>query len=373
MHNEDPRSIICDYSGASATTRRPPAPSASASGTSDNGGAAAQTYKNQVDELQDKVIQLEALIKGGSNKGGTAPSTSSSDSRTPPGATSNFAAHSGVSAEFWNQPRAAFDQASTNDLLTSMMPGSSAPSSTTFEHFNAPSAASYTDSSAFASASPQQAAGASYQTGPSPPSGDETDPFFDLIYPGWPSDLPPPSLTRKMLDLFFTRPHCGSYLIIRSKFEAAFSFPPTSSRFPSVALIHSMLAVAYTCVPSTFNVENNSYWKKEARDTSPAVYHGRRGKVCVTPSVCFLGLVLRGLVFPGTGRYRAVSMQGILGSPAACSMLCPPLLLGLDTSQVPRGLGVHRHGHSHLCSLWPESHRDLCRGLKSPCGGTDRL
>ena len=113
-------------------------------------------------------------------------------------------------------------------------------------------------------------------------AGPEPEPFIlDLLYPGWPSDLPAPNLVSTLIDVYFTRPHAGYYMLNRGRFMTAFSFPPKHAMFPHAGLIHAMMAVAFTCVaPNAFDMSGHLYWRSidGTEIESPAVYHAKRAK-----------------------------------------------------------------------------------------------
>ncbi|KAI0257655.1 hypothetical protein BJV78DRAFT_1116422 [Lactifluus subvellereus] len=65
----------------------------------------------------------------------------------------------------------------------------------------------------------------------------------DLFWPGWPSDLPSPSLVRHLVEVFFAfHPH-ASRLFHVPTFMATLNFQPTHPNFPSHALLHAICAV----------------------------------------------------------------------------------------------------------------------------------
>ncbi|GAA5934774.1 hypothetical protein JCM3775_002052 [Rhodotorula graminis] len=108
-----------------------------------------------------------------------------------------------------------------------------------------------------------------------PPS---SDPFLDLLYPGWPRDLPPPSLVHRIIDVYFSRPHQCSDVINPSRFRTALSLPPTSAGFPHPGLIHVMCAIACLMVPDDFFRGESCYWRGYSR---AADYHIARCKIAL--------------------------------------------------------------------------------------------
>lgn len=105
------------------------------------------------------------------------------------------------------------------------------------------------------------------------------DPLLELIYPGWPRDLPPPELTHRLVEVFFSRPHQCIGIVDAARIRAAMRLPPTSSAFPHTALLHVMCAIACLMVPDDFFRGEAPYWGT----AKPGDYHVARCKV--RPSV----------------------------------------------------------------------------------------
>lgn len=99
-------------------------------------------------------------------------------------------------------------------------------------------------------------------------------------FPSWLTSVPLHGIVFSA-DAFFSKPHMASFLLNRARFEAAFSLPPTAASFPSSALLHAILAVAYTVsAKNAFNSDRETYWKRDDESSStPAMYHSRRAKV----------------------------------------------------------------------------------------------
>ena len=110
-----------------------------------------------------------------------------------------------------------------------------------------------------------------------PPS---SDPLLELLYPGWPRDLPPPTLTHRLIDDYFARPHQCSDIVNPSRFRTALCMPPTSAGFPHPALIHVMCAVACLMIPDDFFRGESCYWQGYER---AADFHIARTKVRLAP------------------------------------------------------------------------------------------
>lgn len=223
LHGEDPRAIQCDYD--SALTKGPSGSSYSSSRS--RSSVSSSKSKGKVGELEDKVAQLEAMIRN-SNVPNTQPSQSHIGSDISPPATfetysnglsrasTSTSDNSGPSSFPWEDP--------LRDNLPSLIAPSTGMSSgipsTSFDDSYGTSFPSVTSgvgpsplgldasSTAFSAGSYSAVAFNSAASCSDNPSSDQF--FNELIYPGWPSDLPAPKLTRKLLgasagfNLFFT-------------------------------------------------------------------------------------------------------------------------------------------------------------------------
>lgn len=105
--------------------------------------------------------------------------------------------------------------------------------------------------------------------------------MYDLFYPGWPSDLPSPSLVSRLVDIFFSRAHPASGMINSSFFRSTLRLPPTHYYFPSAALIHAVLAFASRLVSDDFFGGEGRYWVGEntGRPLRVEEYHIQRAEV----------------------------------------------------------------------------------------------
>ncbi|GAA5820630.1 hypothetical protein JCM3770_003558 [Rhodotorula araucariae] len=115
-------------------------------------------------------------------------------------------------------------------------------------------------------------------TDTSPPVTPRSDPLFELFYPGWPRDLPPPSLTHRLIEVYFARPHVCAGMINPVRFRAAMLLPPTSANFPHPALIHILCAIACMMISDDFFIGEERYWRGFERPTD---YHAARCKVAL--------------------------------------------------------------------------------------------
>lgn len=113
---------------------------------------------------------------------------------------------------------------------------------------------------------------------PSPFLKSPPDSYLDMLYPGWPRDLPTPLLTYSLIQIYFDKFATVSPLVSKQKFVISMNFPPTDPRFPSVGLIHAMLAsVSRVVSESAFSGEAR-YWSGYA---GPVDYHHARAKVAI--------------------------------------------------------------------------------------------
>ncbi|GAA5983894.1 hypothetical protein JCM11641_006413 [Rhodosporidiobolus odoratus] len=106
------------------------------------------------------------------------------------------------------------------------------------------------------------------------------DPMLDLLYPGWPRDLPSPELTNKLVEIFLTRPHICSDMISPSKLRTALLLPPTSPNFPHVGLLHLICGLAALMVSDDFFLGEDKY-----NGVKPTEYHAACGKAALDKSI----------------------------------------------------------------------------------------
>ncbi|KDQ09248.1 hypothetical protein BOTBODRAFT_37156 [Botryobasidium botryosum FD-172 SS1] len=82
---------------------------------------------------------------------------------------------------------------------------------------------------------------------------DSPDPLLELLYPAWPTRLPPPPLLDHLVEVFITSHPYAPYLLHRPTFAYRVSLGPTSLQFPSTALLHAICSIASlysTYIPS---------------------------------------------------------------------------------------------------------------------------
>ncbi|GAA6060693.1 hypothetical protein JCM10212_005075 [Sporobolomyces blumeae] len=114
------------------------------------------------------------------------------------------------------------------------------------------------------------------------PESPMADLWTQLIYPGWPKDLPSFELTSRLLEVWFHKPHCLSGMINPERFRAAMLHPPTTSIFPHAALIHAMMAIASMLVSEDFFANEPRYWPLNQKVTE---YHAARAKVALDQAI----------------------------------------------------------------------------------------
>ncbi|KAK4048864.1 hypothetical protein OIO90_005672 [Microbotryomycetes sp. JL221] len=106
--------------------------------------------------------------------------------------------------------------------------------------------------------------------------------ILDILYPGWPNDLPSPDLVNRLVNVYFAKNHAASGMLNPQKFFAAMSLPPTNNGFPHSALLHAVLATAVRMVSVDFFGFEHRYWGEEA---TPADYHAKRARVHVEEAI----------------------------------------------------------------------------------------
>lgn len=70
------------------------------------------------------------------------------------------------------------------------------------------------------------------------------DPFLDLLFLGWNSDLPDPGTLNHYIDIFFRCDPCGSRVLHRPSFLSSMHLPPRDPGFPHSAILHAICAAA---------------------------------------------------------------------------------------------------------------------------------
>uniref|UniRef100_A0A0K3CBS0 BY PROTMAP: gi/342321075/gb/EGU13013.1/ Proteophosphoglycan 5 [Rhodotorula glutinis ATCC 204091] n=1 Tax=Rhodotorula toruloides TaxID=5286 RepID=A0A0K3CBS0_RHOTO len=109
----------------------------------------------------------------------------------------------------------------------------------------------------------------------------------DLTLSGYPSDLPSPSILRRLVDVYFSKPHLATGLINEARFRASMTYPPDDPRAPIPCLLHAMIATAAMMVAedSFFASESYRYWDLDGSGTSLCDYHAVRAESLLNPSL----------------------------------------------------------------------------------------
>ncbi|KAF5375241.1 hypothetical protein D9758_000188 [Tetrapyrgos nigripes] len=70
------------------------------------------------------------------------------------------------------------------------------------------------------------------------------DPFMELLFIGWNTDLPDPATMNHYIDVFFRCDPCGSRVLHKSSFLASMLLSPRDPGFPHSAILHAICASA---------------------------------------------------------------------------------------------------------------------------------
>ncbi|TYJ54905.1 hypothetical protein B9479_004413 [Cryptococcus floricola] len=94
--------------------------------------------------------------------------------------------------------------------------------------------------------------------------------FRDLLWPGWPTTLPPPSMVDHLVEIFFTTIPSITRVIHRQSFLARLSLPPTHPEFPHKSLLHAICTVASRQSAAVYTRTVQEDIEKSARDAKAA-------------------------------------------------------------------------------------------------------
>ncbi|KAF8507193.1 hypothetical protein F5888DRAFT_1602133 [Russula emetica] len=210
---------------------------------------AQEVPKNRYEKLENRINELEAMLK---DQTSSAPSKSSPSSLSPASAQSQPSPLS----NYAGLTNATISTPSSTLLTPDFGLGQDyQPSSLTFTDVASPlkSFISPVDNHPEEMKVPATAAAISEI------QGDTTSFFsegfgYDVMWPAWPRDLPSPSLVRHLVETFFAfHPH-ASRLFHVSTFVTTLDLPPNHPKFPSPCILHAICAVGslYTmAVPPT--------------------------------------------------------------------------------------------------------------------------
>lgn len=104
------------------------------------------------------------------------------------------------------------------------------------------------------------------------------DPLLEIFFPGWPGDLPSPSITNRLIEVYFSRNHAASGMLNQRKIQTSMVLSPTHVDFPHTSLIHSMLATASRMVSDGFFNPEDKYWGASNPYESVSDYHSINGR-----------------------------------------------------------------------------------------------
>ncbi|KAE8223028.1 hypothetical protein CF319_g3866 [Tilletia indica] len=113
----------------------------------------------------------------------------------------------------------------------------------------------------------------------------QPDPFLELLWPGWPKDLPSPDTLHHLAEIFFAKcPLRG--MLNKGQFMAGLLLPPRHPNRPHEALLHAVLAVAAPMSPHFKSKRSNPL---AGGVCSPRASHQTMGTFsdpeCVVPMV----------------------------------------------------------------------------------------
>ncbi|GAA5832376.1 hypothetical protein JCM11251_006427 [Rhodosporidiobolus azoricus] len=288
-HGDDIASLTCEYDDPNAPKKKRASPGSKVAALEQElaelkamlqQGSSALTQQqppvpSQPAEFTPPTIDYSSFISSHSQSA-APPSASASSSDTPP--------QFGPPA---SQPSPPFDipLSSSSAPFQSWPPPPTTLNSPRFTSYGAPPP----------SKSPFTEAHISNLTDPVPPLSQFTPPstssespagsndfFRDLLYPGWPRDLPSPELTMRLVEIFLTRPHICRGLVSPAKFRTSLLLPPTSAGFPHKGLLHMMCALAAMMVSEDFFAAEERYWFPHER---PTEYHATMGKMALDSSI----------------------------------------------------------------------------------------
>ncbi|SCZ91092.1 BZ3501_MvSof-1269-A2-R1_Chr2-1g03761 [Microbotryum saponariae] len=272
-HGEDPNTFACPYDDSEKppTKRKRPASSTAPIALEpvypSPPASAGPTPRER--ELERQLAILEAKLAAATSPSGSGSSFSSVHVSTASGSFSNSPSTMGLLGTGSNitSPETSLDyllQATTSQqpMLSTITSGFSST-----ERLFSP-----------------------YTSDPSPtvPVSDDSY-LLQLLYPGWPVDLPSPGLVNRLLDVFFTKSHVFKEMVNKDRFMASMILPPSHHGFPHRSILHAILACTVKMVSDDFYGHEHGYWLRRqdgvAQEVSPADYHAQQAKAAVDESV----------------------------------------------------------------------------------------
>ncbi|SGZ30478.1 BQ5605_C048g12374 [Microbotryum silenes-dioicae] len=272
-HGEDPNTFACPYDDSEkppSKRKRPAsstAPIALAPAYSSPPASAGPTPREK--ELERQLAILEAKLAAATSPSGSGSSFSSVHVAMDSGSFSNSPSTMGLLRNGGNITSPATSLDSLLQATTSQQPMLSTITSgfSSTERLFSP----YTS-----------------DAGPSIPVSDDSY-LLELLYPGWPVDLPSPGLVNRLLDVFFTKSHVFKEMINRDRFMASMMLPPSHHGFPHRSILHAILACTVRMVSDDFYGHEHGYWLRRqdgvAQEISPADYHAQKSRAAVDDSV----------------------------------------------------------------------------------------
>lgn len=83
--------------------------------------------------------------------------------------------------------------------------------------------------------------------------------LVDLFWPGWPRNLPEPTVTNSLVEAFFEIVPNIPRILHRARFMARLALPPTHSNFPHPALLHAICSLTSSWIEPTSDYLSNQY------------------------------------------------------------------------------------------------------------------
>jgi len=243
--NEDPDLVVCSY--GESVLKRP----------------RKEKDTNRIAMLEEKLAQLESRVPG--------PSSAFVEGETP------FQT---------SPPNQLYDYPIQNAQYTQQQPASNFPLFLTADAIANPGGWPAPNAALLNSYSFPDSSQGRFQTADEIPSNTITDEIMqDLLYPGWPTDLPSPAIVNSLVALFFDKPSAYSGLLSREGFLSRLILPCRHMLFPSTSLIHAILTLALTQVSSdAYGLANTSFYVEQISAIgsscvqTPAAYHASRAK-----------------------------------------------------------------------------------------------
>ncbi|KAM0786648.1 hypothetical protein ACM66B_002097 [Microbotryomycetes sp. NB124-2] len=259
-HGEDPTKLECNYGEDDKKRRR---------------GAGGQA---KVKELQSRIEELEGLLaqKQAHATGTSAPLSQLATSLSASVPATQFASSASMSETLVNTNLDMLLQASGQNaepVASNSFMATPASSIRPTIEFPYAQAADLPKTNVF---------GSTFDATPASLADSSERSFLEILYPGWPRDLPSPDLVTRLINVYFSRTHATSGMINGQKFLADMALPPTNSGFPHPCLIHAMLATATRMVSADFFGFEQRYWGSEA---TPADYHAKRARAHVEEAI----------------------------------------------------------------------------------------